>query len=75
MITAGRSPRTSAGLLRSTQRYLPASRDVIRAGYLTPADRSSFGVFAPKQLKERLASVVANVSPCPKPPWWAVWNH
>ena len=47
---------------------------LIRAGYLTPVDRSSFGALAPKPIRDRLANVVANVSPCPKPPWWAVWK-
>lgn len=56
-------------------KVLTGIEGLIRAGYLTPADRSSFGALAPRPVKDRLANVVANVSPCPKPPWWqSMWK-
>lgn len=47
---------------------------LIRAGYLTAVDRGSIGALAPAPIRDRLARIVANVSPCPKPPWWAMWK-
>jgi hypothetical protein len=44
---------------------------VIRGGYLTKAQRDEVGASVPRDIKDRLARVVANVPPCPKPPWWA----
>lgn len=44
---------------------------LIRAGYLTKAQRDEVGASVPRDIKGRLARVVANVPPCPKPPWWA----
>jgi len=55
-------------------KVLAGIEGLVRAGYLTVADRSSFGTFAPKPIRDRLTNIVANVSPCPKPPWWAVWK-
>ena len=55
-------------------KVLSAIEGLIRAGYLTSAERSSFGALAPPLLRDRLARVVANVSPCPKPPWWMNWK-
>lgn len=55
-------------------KVLTGIEELIRAGYLTMAERSSFGALAPKPIRERMANVVANVSTCPKPPWWASWK-
>lgn len=55
-------------------KVLSGIEGLIRAGYLTAAERSSIGALAPAPIRDRLARVVANVSPCPKPPWWAVWK-
>lgn len=55
-------------------KVLSGIEGLIRAGYLTAAERSSIAALAPSPIRDRLARVVANVSPCPKPPWWAVWK-
>lgn len=55
-------------------RVLSGIEGLIRAGYLTAAERSSIAALAPNPIRERLARIVANVSPCPKPAWWAVWR-
>jgi hypothetical protein len=55
-------------------KVLSGIEGLIRAGYLTAAERSSIGALAPAPIRERLARVVAYVSPCPNPPWWAVWK-
>jgi hypothetical protein len=44
---------------------------LIRAGYLTKAQRDEVGASVPRDIKERLARIVPIVAPCPKPPWWA----
>ncbi len=44
---------------------------LIRGGYLTKAQRDEVGASVPRDIRDRLARVVANVAPCPKPPWWA----
>jgi hypothetical protein len=44
---------------------------LIRGGYLTKAQRDEVGASVPREIRDRLARVVANVAPCPKPPWWA----
>jgi|GEM_PF-2626260 len=47
---------------------------LMRAGYLQKPQREDIGANVPRPLKERFARVIGNVSPCPKPPWWAVWR-
>jgi len=44
---------------------------IIRAGYLTKAQRDEIGANTPRDIKDRLARIVPNAPPCPKPPWWA----
>ena len=56
------------------EKVLAGIEGLIRAGYLTTAQRSDINAIAPSPIRERLARVVANVSPCPKPPWWAMWK-
>lgn len=62
--------------LKFTQdpKVLAGIEGLIRAGYLTSAERGSIGALAPPEIRDRLARIVANVSPCPKPPWWAMWK-
>lgn len=62
--------------LKFTQdpKVLAGVEGLIRAGYLTSAERGSIGALAPPAIRDKLARIVANVSPCPKPPWWAMWK-
>ena len=55
-------------------KVLTGVEGLIRAGYLTSAERGSIGALAPPAIRDKLARIVANVSPCPKPPWWAMWK-
>ena len=55
-------------------KVLTGIEGLIRAGYLTAGERGSIGALAPAPIRDRFARIVANVSPCPKPPWWAVWK-
>ena len=62
--------------LKFTQdpKVLAGVEGLIRAGYLTSAERGSIGALAPPAIRDKFARIVANVSPCPKPPWWAMWK-
>jgi hypothetical protein len=44
---------------------------LIRAGYLTMAQRDEIGANLPRELKDRFARIVGSTPRCPKPPWWA----
>ncbi len=55
-------------------KVLTGIEGLIRAGYLTAVERGSIGALAPAPIRDRFARIVANVSPCPKPPWWAIWK-
>ena len=55
-------------------RVVEAIEGVIRAGYLTKANRDEIGANVPRELKDRFARIVGSTPPCPKPPWWAVWK-
>lgn len=55
-------------------KVLAGIEGLIRGGYLTSVERSSIGALAPPAIRDRLARVVANVSTCPQPPWWAIWK-
>jgi hypothetical protein len=44
---------------------------LIRAGYLTKANRDEIGANVPRELKDRFARIVPYTPNCPKPPWWA----
>jgi len=46
----------------------------MRAGYLNRGHREDIGANVPRAYKERFARVVGIKSPCPAPPWWAVWK-
>jgi hypothetical protein len=52
-------------------RVVEAIEAVIRAGYLTKANRDEIGANVPRELKDRFARIVGSTPPCPKPPWWA----
>jgi hypothetical protein len=55
-------------------RVIVAVEGLMKTGYLSRAQREEIGANVPPEIKHRLALVVANASPCPKPPWWAVWK-
>ena len=55
-------------------RVLVAIEGLMRAGYLLKPQREDIGTSVPREIKERFARVVGNKSPCPDPPWWAVWK-
>jgi hypothetical protein len=55
-------------------RVIAAVEGLMKVGYLSRAQREEIGANVPLEVKHRFARVVANASPCPKPPWWAVWN-
>jgi hypothetical protein len=55
-------------------RVIVAVEGLIKAGYLSRAQREEIGANVPPDVKHRFALVIANASPCPQPPWWAVWK-
>ncbi|MEN3377481.1 MAG: hypothetical protein V7604_2836, partial [Hyphomicrobiales bacterium] len=55
-------------------RVIVAAEGLMRAGYLSRAQREEIGASVPPDIKHRFAMVIANASPCPKPPWWAAWK-
>jgi hypothetical protein len=55
-------------------RVIVAVEGLMKAGYLSRAQREEIGANVPPDVKHRFALVIANASPCPKPPWWAVWK-
>jgi hypothetical protein len=55
-------------------RVIVAVEGLMKAGYLSRAQREEIGANVPPDVKHRLALVIANASPCPKPPWWAIWK-
>lgn len=55
-------------------RVADAIEGLMRAGYLNRGHREDIGANVPRAYKERFARVVGIKSPCPGPPWWAVWK-
>jgi hypothetical protein len=55
-------------------RVIAAVEGLMKVGYLSRAQREEIGANVPPDVKHRFALVIANASPCPKPPWWAVWK-
>ncbi len=55
-------------------RVADAVEGLMRAGYLNRGHREDIGANVPRDYKERFARVVGIKSPCPEPPWWAVWK-
>lgn len=55
-------------------RVMVAVEGLIKTGYLSRAQREEIGANVPPEVRHRFALVIANASPCPKPPWWAVWK-
>jgi len=64
-------PSTS---LTPDPRVADAIEGLMRAGYLNRGHREDIGANVPRAYKERFARVVGIKSPCPAPPWWAVWK-
>ena len=55
-------------------RVADAIEGLMRAGYLNRGHREDIAANVPRAYKERFARVVGIKSPCPAPPWWAVWK-
>ena len=74
---ASRSPNgdVPAVLNKATvdPRVVEAIEGLMRAGYLTKANREEIGANVPRELKERFARIIGSTPPCPKPPWWSAW--
>jgi len=64
-------PSTS---LTPDPRVADAIEGLMRAGYLNRGHREDIAANVPRAYKERFARVVGIKSPCPAPPWWAVWK-
>jgi hypothetical protein len=52
-------------------RVVEGIEGLMRAGYLTKANRDEIGANVPRELKDRFARIVGSTPSCPKPPWWA----
>jgi hypothetical protein len=55
-------------------RVVSGIEGLIRAGYLQKPQRDDINAVAPRPIKERLDRIVGIKTPCPVPPWWAVWR-
>lgn len=55
-------------------RVADAIEGLMRAGYLNRGHREDIAANVPREFKDRFARVVGIKSPCPAPPWWAVWK-
>jgi len=55
-------------------RVAEAIEGLMRAGYLNRGHREDIAANVPRDYKERFARIVGIQSPCPAPPWWAVWR-
>lgn len=67
-------PAATPGTLLVDPRVIEGVEALLRAGYLLKPQREDIGSNVPRPIKERFARVVAIGSPCPQPPWWAVWK-
>ena len=52
-------------------RVVDAVEGLMRAGYLTKAQRDEIAANVPPDIKDRFARVIGSTPSCPKPPWWA----
>jgi hypothetical protein len=60
--------------LTPDSRVAEAIEGLMRAGYLNRGHREDIAANVPRDYKERFARIVGIQSPCPAPPWWAVWR-
>jgi hypothetical protein len=56
------------------EKVMTGIEGLIRNGYLGVAERDEIGRSAAAPIRDRFARVVGGKSPCPAPPWWAVWR-
>ena len=56
------------------EKVMTGIEGLIRAGYLGVSERDEIGRSAAAPIRDRFARVVGSKSPCPVPPWWAVWR-
>jgi hypothetical protein len=68
------APAATPGTILVDPRVITGVEGLLRAGYLLKPQREDIGANVPREIKERLSRVVALASPCPQPPWWAVWK-
>jgi hypothetical protein len=61
-------------MLTPDARVVEAAEGLMRAGYLNRGHREDIGANVPRAYKDRFARIVGIQSPCPAPPWWAVWK-
>jgi hypothetical protein len=68
------APAATPGTLLVDPRVIEGVEKLLRAGYLLKPQREDIGANVPREIKERFARVIGNASPCPQPPWWALWK-
>ena len=66
----GTTPDPAAGATIAP-RVVEAVEALMRAGYLSKAQRDEIGASVPREIKERFARVIGSTPTCPTPPWWA----
>lgn len=64
----------SPGQIEVDPRVIEGVEGLMRAGYLQKPQRDDIGANVLRPVKDRFARVIGLASPCPKPPWWAVWK-
>jgi hypothetical protein len=69
-----RDPDAPIGSFVIDPRVVTGIEGLIRAGYLQKPQRDDINAVAPRPIKERLDRIVGIKTPCPAPPWWAVWR-
>lgn len=55
-------------------RVAEAIEGLMRAGYLNRGHREDIAANVPRDYRERFGRIVGIKSPCPAPPWWAIWK-
>jgi hypothetical protein len=65
---------TAVGQIEVDPRVIEGVEGLMRAGYLQRPQREDIGANVPRPVKDRFARVIGLASPCPTPPWWAVWK-
>ena len=69
-----RAVRARASQIIADPRVIDGIEGLMRAGYLTKANRDDIGANVPRDLKLRFDRVVGLKLPCPDPPWWMIWK-
>ena len=61
-------------MLTPDARVVEAAEGLMQAGYLHKGYREDIAANVPRAYKDRFRRIVGIKSPCPAPPWWAVWK-